>query len=249
MDIVDNSTTTVNPLSIEEEKKVANSKKDEQIYYLKFSFTITYVLLLTTATITLIEALRCKIPQVRHIFNLETCISIVAGYFYGIFLAQINKYKSEGKEIDWADITKTRYIDWSITTPMMLLTLCLVLANHSNVKIHFLSFLGIVILNYIMLYIGFLGEINYMSRLSADILGFIVFFAMFGFIYYSYVYPKFSKENLILYLIYFIIWGLYGIVYMFDEVTKNTIINILDLTAKCLVGIGLWVYYTKIIQR
>jgi hypothetical protein len=72
---------------------------------------------------------------------------------------------------------------------------------------------------------------------------------MFGFIYYSYVYPKFSKENLVLYLIYFIIWGLYGIVYMFDEVTKNTIINILDLTAKCLVGIGLWVYYTKIIQK
>ena len=37
-----------------------------------FSFTLTYILLITTGTITLIEALRTKIPLVRHIFNLET---------------------------------------------------------------------------------------------------------------------------------------------------------------------------------
>lgn len=231
------------------EKKTSNNKKEEQIYNLTFSFTITYILLLTTATITLVEALRTNVPYIRHILNLETCISVVAGYFYGLFLSQINQYKDSGKEIDWADITKTRYIDWSITTPMMLLVLCLVLANHINVKIHLFSFVIIVLLNYIMLFIGFLGEINYMSHLSADILGFIVFFAMFGLIYYLFVYPKIYKENLILFFIYFIIWGLYGLVYMFDEVTKNTIINFLDLTAKCLVGIGLWVYYTKIIQK
>jgi hypothetical protein len=46
-----------------------------------FSFTLTYILLLTTGTVTLIEALRTKIPLVRHIFNLETVISIIAGYF------------------------------------------------------------------------------------------------------------------------------------------------------------------------
>ena len=43
-----------------------------------FSFTLTYILLLTTGTITLIEALRTKIPLVRHIFNLETVISVIA---------------------------------------------------------------------------------------------------------------------------------------------------------------------------
>jgi hypothetical protein len=45
------------------------------------SFYITYVFLLTTTAITLIEALRSPIPQIRHIMNLETCISIVASYF------------------------------------------------------------------------------------------------------------------------------------------------------------------------
>ena len=55
------------------------------------SFYITYVFLLTTTAITLIEALRSPIPQIRHIMNLETCISIVASYFYGLFIEEINK--------------------------------------------------------------------------------------------------------------------------------------------------------------
>ena len=34
-----------------------------------FSFYLTYILLLTTATITFIEAIRTKIPAVQHIMN------------------------------------------------------------------------------------------------------------------------------------------------------------------------------------
>jgi len=41
---------------------------------------------------------------------------------------------------------------------------------------------------------------------------------------------------------------MYGIVYNFNEMNKNIITNYLDLTAKCLIGIGLWVYYVKIIK-
>jgi hypothetical protein len=42
---------------------------------------------------------------------------------------------------------------------------------------------------------------------------------------------------------------MYGVVYMFGEEWKNITMNILDLTAKCLVGLGLWVYYTKIVRE
>jgi hypothetical protein len=49
-----------------------------------FSFMVVYSILMTTATITLIEALRTKDPEIRHVMNLETCISIVAGYYYSI---------------------------------------------------------------------------------------------------------------------------------------------------------------------
>ena len=155
-------------------------------YYVKASFMITYILLLTTATITFIEAMRTNVPDIRHILNLETCISIVAGYFYSVFLAQIEGFSKEGKEVDWSDITKTRYIDWSITTPMMLLTLCIVLGMHTKQKVNLFILVSILILNYIMLYVGYLGETSVISRLSATIWGFIAFFAMFLIIFINF---------------------------------------------------------------
>ena len=61
-------------------------KKDSEVVtinqYVKFSFTVTFIVLLTTGTITFIEAIRTQNPMIRHILNLETCISIIAGYFY-----------------------------------------------------------------------------------------------------------------------------------------------------------------------
>ena len=85
----------------------------------KNSFYLTYVFLLTTATITFIEAMRTKNTKVRHILNLETCISVVAAYFYGKFVEQL------GDNVDYKKINMTRYSDWFITTPIMLLVLCL----------------------------------------------------------------------------------------------------------------------------
>jgi bacteriorhodopsin len=82
-----------------------------------FSFYLTYILLLTTATITFIEALRTKTPMVQHIMNLETCISLIGGYFYSVFQEKIKKMK----EMKWKEITTLRYLDWAITTPIMLL--------------------------------------------------------------------------------------------------------------------------------
>ena len=208
----------------------------------KNTFSITYTLLLTTAVITFIEAIRTPNPKIRHILNLETCISFVACYFYSIFIEEINK-----KNIEWKNITETRYIDWSITTPMMLLALCLVLSMNSNTIIHLKIIASVIILNYIMLLIGYLGEIKKISRNIATILGFIAFFAMYLIIFINYVKPKYSRANYVIFGTYFIVWSLYGIVYLFDEKTKNRITNILDLTAKCIVGLGLWIYYTNII--
>lgn len=227
--------------------KTSKTQPNPKTNMIKFSFTITYILLLTTGTITFIEALRTKTPYVRHILNLETCISIVAGYFYGIFIGQINQMESDNPMI-WDEISQTRYIDWSITTPLMLLALCLVLSNHIQKEIHVLSFVFIILLNYLMLLFGFLGETGVLNKIQSDIFGFAAFFTMFAIIFYLYVYPKYSRPNYILFFMYLFIWSLYGIVYMFDVYTKNILTNLLDLTSKCLIGLGLWVYYTKIIS-
>jgi bacteriorhodopsin len=179
--------------------------------------------------------------------NLETAISVVAGYFYSIFVDKIAKSEEKMVNMDWAEITQTRYVDWAITTPMMLLALCLVLSSNSGKVIRLFTFLTILGLNYIMLYLGYLGEMKQMSRLTANSTGFIAFFAMFYVIFTQYVLPKFSKDNYFLYFAYLGIWTMYGVVYMFNEEYKNIAMNYLDLTAKCMVGLGLWLYYTNII--
>lgn len=228
-------------------KGKAEIKQNPVQYYVKASFMITYILLLTTATITFVEAMRTKVPEIRHVLNLETCISLVAGYFYSIFTTQIEEFGKKDMPIDWADITKTRYIDWSITTPLMLLTLCIVLGMCVNKRVELKIMVAIIGLNYIMLYTGYLGEINVITRLMATTIGFIAFFIMYYIIYITFVRPKYCFENYVLYSIFLTVWGLYGIVYWFEESYKNITMNILDCIAKCFIGLGLWAYYSKTI--
>ena len=53
------------------------------------TFYITYVFLITTGTITFIEAMRTKDIKIRNILNLETCISVVAAFFYSKFVENV----------------------------------------------------------------------------------------------------------------------------------------------------------------
>lgn len=209
-----------------------------------FSFYLTYVLLLTTATITFIEALRTKIPMVQHIMNLETCISLVGGYFYSVFNDKIKRMK----ELDWKEITQLRYIDWAITTPFMLLALSLVLSFNSKTTIKLHCYAFIVFFNYVMLYAGYLGEVGKLERITASMIGFVALMITFATLFTQYVLPKYCADNYILFGMYAVIWSIYGVAYHFDELQKNITFNYLDLTSKCLVGIGLWIYYVKIIR-
>jgi len=213
----------------------------------KMTFYLTYVLLITTGTITFVEALATHNPTIRHVMNLETCISIIAGYFYSLFIQKIQSYDTEEKAIDWDELTQMRYIDWTITTPLMLLALCLALGQNSGIKLHIHTYAIIVVLNYIMLYTGFLGETKVWSRLFASFIGFIPFALMFYLIYYIFVKPNTMLSNTVLYFIYLVVWSLYGLVYLLGDVYKNIAFNLLDLFAKCFIGIGLWAYFAKII--
>jgi len=251
----DNISATANTITPTRPSEKIENKANPVQYYVKASFMITYILLLTTATITFIEAMRTQVPNIRHILNLETCISIVAGYFYSIFITQIEGYSKDNKPVDWTDISKTRYVDWTITTPMMLLTLCIVLGSNINKKVDISTLSIVLLLNYIMLYVGYLGETNAvnltgtkeMNLLLVSIIGFIPFTGMFYLIFKNFVQPKYNFANYCLYFFYLIVWSLYGIVYLFKEEYKNICMNILDCIAKCLIGLGLWAYYSHTI--
>lgn len=206
-------------------------------HILKSSFFTTYTLLFTTGAICLIEALTTKDDKIRHIMNVETAISFIACYFYSIFISKIKDDKINIKEI-----SQLRYVDWSLTTPFMLLSLGLVLSYNLKIKFKFSHLIFALILNWLMLLCGYLGEIEKIDRKMATIGGFIMFALLFYFIYWNYVRDKKSFVNLITFFIFLIIWSVYGIAYNLNETLKNIIYNILDLFAKCFVGIGFWAY-------
>jgi hypothetical protein len=86
-----------------------------------------------------------------------------------------------------------------------------------------------------------------MEKWGACLFGFIPFIAMFYIIFVRFVGFGARLSSYGLFGFYFVVWSLYGVVYMFNEEAKNIAMNILDLIAKCFIGLGLWAYYTKII--
>mgnify|MGYP001189818620 FL=1 len=207
----------------------------------KNSFYLTYVFLITTATITFIEAMRTKVEKVRHILNLETCISVVAAYFYGKFVGIIEK-----PSIDYKKINMTRYVDWSITTPIMLLVLCLAFLYNSGGRLKFKTYLIILALNFSMLFSGYAGSVNMIDKYVALMIGFVFFFALYGFIYQQFISKKPIFDNLILFWSFFTFWIIYGLVYLQPDKLKTVAFNYLDLFSKAFVGIFFWAYFTKV---
>lgn len=226
-----------------EKKLTANLLSLNDKMLIDNSFYITYVFLMTTATITFIEAIRTDDKKVRHILNLETCISVVAAFFYSKFVENIEK----NQETDYEKLNKMRYTDWSITTPIMLLVLVLAfLYNTKGGSLPFNKYLLILFFNFGMLGMGYLGEVNMLSKFTANGLGFGFFAALYGYLYQQFLYKQYNFDNIILYLAFFILWAFYGVAYFFNEVNKNVVYNVLDLFSKCFVGIFFWAYFTKI---
>ena len=222
------------------------------------SFYITYIFLITTSVITFIEALRSPIPQVRHILNLETCISVIAGYFYGLFIAEINNKKAKNStkenfathdsidEIPLEKINNMRYSDWIITTPFMLLALSMVLGYENKIAVRFKSFIWVLISNLFMLGFGYAGEIGLLNRNLASFMGFLFLLLTFGIIWKLFITcAKATYQSKLIFWLYLGLWSLYGVFYHTNEATKMLGYNILDLIAKAFVGIFFWLYLTK----
>lgn len=209
----------------------------------KNTFYITYAFLMTTATITFIEAIRTKDIKIRNILNLETCISVVAAFFYGKFVSDLDKY------VDYEQINATRYVDWAITTPIMLLVLVLAfLYNNKAGPLSFAKYVIILILNYAMLGFGYSGEVGWMSKPLANGLGFISFGALYYYIYRHFIQKYKNFDNKLLFGLFVFLWALYGVFYFMDTTTRNVGYNILDLFSKCFVGIFFWAYFTKVFE-
>ena len=78
------------------------------------------------------------------------------------------------------------------------------------------------------------------------IVGFIFFGLMYYYIYYQFLRKKNNKQNLVIFLIFLIVWSIYGIAYYLND--KNITYNILDVIAKAFVCISLWAYLAGVFR-
>ena len=183
-----------------------------------------------------------KVIILKQVLIMELIVQIIEGIFYTWLALNIASV---------ANITPHRYYDWYLTTPTMLVSLCIYLiylrndeenkeTEHSLLKIFYDNlniFIPIIFLNFIMLTSGYLTEINKISRIPGVLFGFIPFLIYFYLIYENFA--KFTKSGFQLFLFFFVVWFTYGIAALMSYKTKNIMYNILDLFAKNFFGVYL----------
>jgi hypothetical protein len=145
------------------------------------------------------------------------------------------------------NITPLRYLDWAITTPLMLITLSAYLNHDGSTPTRLIDFLSnhvgpvvnIVLLNASMLLFGLIGELGYLNQYTSTALGFIPFALNFKYIKETFL-PSDEDEfkNGVFYWFVFF-WGLYGVFALTSYTVKNTGYNILDIFAKNFFGLFL----------
>jgi hypothetical protein len=180
---------------------------------------------------------------IRQLLILEIIVQIIEGLFYVWLLLNFTSV---------INVTPKRYIDWTITTPTMLITLIFYLIflekrekNQDTTGLNFFDLAiengntisNILILNWAMLFFGYLGEMKIFSTLTGVLLGFVPFL-----LYYYIIYQKYAVESstgIKIFWYFFIFWSLYGIVALLPYYLKNGLYNILDLFAKNFFGLFL----------
>jgi hypothetical protein len=188
---------------------------------------------------------------IRELVVMELIVQIVEASFYVWMLLNIHKIKN---------ITPTRYYDWALTTPTMLITLMFYLmflrdrekgiesqSFLTEFKNHWKIILKVSVLDWLMLLAGYLGEINMFSYLATTIIGFVPFIFMFYLIYSNFASHSVEGERIFWYFVG--IWSIYGIAAVLPYKIKNSLYNILDLFAKNFFGIFLaYVLYKHSLQ-
>lgn len=175
----------------------------------------------------------------KDLLKIELIVQIVEFIFYIWLFFYFHKVSQ--------NITPFRYLDWSITTPLMLFTLSAFLSYDGNTKDTVVDFLSknmssivkIVLLNATMLFFGLVSELGYLNPYVSTALGFIPFTLNFKYIKDTFLPSSEDKLKNALFYWFVFFWALYGVFAVMNYTVKNTGYNILDIFAKNFFGIFL----------
>ena len=204
-------------------------------------------------TIGLTYKVRPEDQILKDILLSELIVQFVEFIFYCYLV-----YKIVFQHISSA-ITSQRYIDWSITTPIMLINFAIFFIylgeknkKKDDRKLNYLEiikqekipFILLIIANALMLLFGYLGEIGILNNALSTAIGFIPFAFIFKQLYSRYVAKDFT--SLTTFYSIFLIWALYGVAAVLPFALKNTFYNILDLFSKNAFGLFLFFFLRQL---
>jgi hypothetical protein len=197
---------------------------------------ISFIIQIIT-TIIDTYALYIPIPpalnDIKHLLWIEYIVNFIEGIFYVWMIYNFSAVKN---------ITLFRYYDWAITTPTMLFTYSLYLLiirkleekqEHNLLQLVYeekYTLIIIILLNWLMLFFGYMGELGKMSTKISTFFGFIPFIIMFYIIYEKYA--QYTSIGISTFYYFVFVWGLYGIAALMNYQIKNIMYNILDLFSK-----------------
>ena len=197
---------------------------------------ITFILLISGFFIPLGK----NASILKDLLYIEVIVQFVEIVFYTWLVYNISKIKY--------DVTYVRYFDWIISTPFMLLIIIIFMEYINNINIKVIDIINkdykklitIFLSNFFMLFIGYLGEKNVLSKWVSFSFGFIFLFITYFIIFLFYV--KNNNINFYIVLITFIIWSIYGYAFIQSYTLKNNIYNILDIFSKNITAIFIFFY-------
>jgi bacteriorhodopsin len=176
----------------------------------------------------------------KDLLRVELGVQVVEFIFYVWLIYYFSKVSK--------NITPFRYLDWMITTPLMLITLSAFLKHDGSSRDRLSDFISknkgsvlkIVLLNAAMLVCGLMGELGYLSVFTAAALGFVPFVLNFKHIKDTFL-PSPPQEKIKTPLFYWFVfvWSLYGVFATMNYQTKNIGYNILDIFSKNFFGVFL----------
>ena len=146
-----------------------------------------------------------------------------------------------------------RYIDWVITTPLLIVTLILFLSQFENTtqELPNCTIILVLIINWVMLLLGYVGEegVDIINNDTAWICSFIFFTILFGLLYFIFLRDKKYRPSMIKYIFFFyffILWVFYGVIYKLPYRQRNIYTNILDTFSKGFFGFFILFYFIVI---
>jgi len=208
------------------------------------SFFASFLALSGTTVITFLASFTDEADNNKYLRGSlisETCVNIIAGFTYAYFL----KFLS-GKKLQLENVTTVRYIDWFLTTPLLLVSFALYTAYSNgkgtagNTDLDGIPLIYIIVLNTLMLVSGFLGETKKIGLYTGFFLGFAFFAPLMYLLYDKYVKDSEEDGNLIVFILFVIVWGLYGFSYLLKTKWKNISYNTLDVISKAGFGMLIW---------